>query len=71
MAIIGSPHKSNSYRITRQVEERMKRLDDVGLDYLFLKDADLQPRRGCFSCILKGDHLCPLRDDRDQILEGC
>ena len=69
LAIVGSPRKGNSYKVTQQIEERMKKLGDVEFEYLFLKDAHLEPCRGCFTCISKGEELCPLKDDRDKILE--
>ena len=70
LAIIGSPRKTgNSYKVTKRLEEKMKELGDVEFDYLFLQDAHLEPCRGCFTCIAKGEDLCPIKDDRDKILE--
>ncbi len=68
LAIIGSPKgKGNSYKVTKEVEEKMKCLDDVTFEYLFLKDVDLQMCRGCFSCVIKGENFCPIKDDRAEI----
>lgn len=69
LAVIGSPKgKGNSYRVTKQVEEKMRQLgDDVEFEYLFLNDANLKLCRGCFQCIMNGEHLCPLKDDRAKI----
>ncbi len=69
VAIIGSPHKGNTLKITQQVEENMKNLGDVKFDYLFLKDIDLKQCTGCFNCLRNGKEFCPLKDDRDRILE--
>jgi len=70
LAIIGSPRKKgNSYKVTKRIEERMKELGDVEFEYLFLKDVNFKPCRGCFTCIAKGKERCPLKDDRDKILE--
>ncbi len=69
LAIIGSPRKQgNSYQVTRRLEEKMTGLGKVEFSYLFLADANLEPCRGCFACIAKGETLCPLKDDRDRIL---
>jgi len=55
LAIIGSPRKKgNSYKATKEVEERMKQLGKVEFEYLFLKDADLKMCSGCFNCVSKG-----------------
>lgn len=70
LAIIGSPKgKGNSYALTRKVEEKMRSLGDVEFEYLFLKDVDLQPCRGCYVCLGKGEGRCPLKDDRPMIEE--
>lgn len=70
LAIIGSPRKGNSYKITQQVESEMKKLDnDVSFEYIFLSDMDIQPCKGCFLCLSKGEEFCPLKDDRDAIAE--
>ena len=45
----------------------MKCMDDVTFEYLFLKDVDLKMCRGCFSCVIKGEDFCPIKDDRAKI----
>lgn len=68
LAIMGSPKKKgNTYKVTRKVEEEMKQLGEVEFEYLFLKDADLQPCKGCFLCISKDENLCPIKDDLNEI----
>jgi len=75
LAIIGSPKKGNSYRITQQVENRLKSYAnsesigkvDLEFDYLFLKDANLELCKGCFACIPRGEDKCPLKDSRADI----
>jgi len=68
LAIMGSPrNKGNSYRITKRIEEKMKSRGDVEFDYLFLRDAHLEPCRGCGLCLTTGEDRCPLKDDRAAI----
>ena len=75
LAIIGSLKKGNSYRITQQVENRLKSYAnsesigkvDLEFDYLFLKDANLELCKGCFACIPRGEDKCPLKDSRADI----
>ena len=67
--------KGNSYRITQQVENRLKSYAnsestgkvDLEFDYLFLKDANLELCKGCFACIPHGEDKCPLQDSRADI----
>jgi len=68
IAIMGSPKgKGSGYRIVKKIEDRMKAMGDVEFEYLFLKDADLKPCTGCYTCMAKGEDKCPLRDDRPAI----
>lgn len=39
----------------------------VEFDYLWLKDVNFEPCRGCHACIRFGENKCPLRDDRAEI----
>ena len=74
LAIIGSPRKGDSYRITKLVEKRLKSLRDVEFKYLFLKDANLEFCLGCNNCMAKGEEFCPIKDDaltiRDEMLNS-
>lgn len=68
IAIMGSPKgKGSGYRIVRMIEDRMKAMGDVEFEYLFLKDANLKPCTGCYTCMAKGEDECPLKDDRAAI----
>ncbi len=49
------------------IEQRMKERGEVEFEYLFLKDANLQPCKGCFACVTRGEDKCPLKDDRAKI----
>lgn len=64
IAIMGSPKgKGSGYKVVKKIEEKMKTLEDVEFEYLFLKDANIQLCKGCFTCIGKGEARCPLKDD--------
>ena len=68
LAIMGSPKgKGSGYRVVQLIEKRMKAMGEVEFEYLFLKDANLQPCKGCFTCVTKGEDKCPLKDDRAKI----
>ncbi len=75
LAIIGSPKKGNSYKITQQVENHLKSFAnndkkgkvDLEFNYIFLRDANLEMCRGFFTCIPRGEDKCPLKDSRADI----
>ena len=69
LAILGSPRKGNSYQITRRLESKLKELGEVEFEYIFLKDIDIRPCQGCFSCTSKGEENCPIRDDCPAVLD--
>jgi multimeric flavodoxin WrbA len=70
LAIIGSPRKNgNTYKAVERIKENLLAYDkNIEFEYLFLKDCDLKMCTGCFTCISKGERLCPLKDDRDAIM---
>jgi multimeric flavodoxin WrbA len=67
LAIMGSPRKGDSCEIIHMIERKMKSLGDVDFEYLFLKDTNLNPCRGCCGCFTKGEEFCPSKDDRESI----
>lgn len=68
LAVIGSPRgRGNTYRATQAVEEQMRGICGASFEYLFLRDVNLAPCRGCSVCLTVGDERCPLHDDRQEI----
>ncbi len=68
LAIMGSPKgKGSGHRIVKMIEDRMKAMGDMEFEYLFLKDANLKPCTGCYTCMARGEDKCPLQDDRGAI----
>ncbi len=66
LAICSSPHKGSTYSVLNAIKE-----DYPNIDYkiLMLNDLDFKLCRGCYACVLKGEKYCPLKDDRDMIIE--
>ena len=66
LAIGGSPHKGNLYSVLNNIHE-----DHPDIDYklLALSEVNLESCKGCYMCVLRGAEFCPLKDDRDMILE--
>jgi multimeric flavodoxin WrbA len=69
LAIMGSPRKGNSYKLTSLIEDRVKKRGGIDFEYLFLKDTELANCIGCHQCIQRGEDFCPLQDDQDLILK--
>ncbi len=67
LVVMGSPRKGNTYRAAERIRELMESHGPVEFEYLWLRDANLLPCRGCFVCIEKGEENCPARDDAPAI----
>lgn len=69
LAILGSPKgkAGNGYRAIQNIEAEMGKLGPIEITYLPLSKADLKPCLGCFTCLSRGENLCPLKDDREKI----
>lgn len=66
VAICGSPHKGNTYAILKMLQQSNS---DINFKILMLSELNLQDCFGCYSCINTGEENCPLKDDRDLIIE--
>ena len=66
VAICGSPHRGNTYEILGMLEQSNPEID---FKILMLSEMDLQDCTGCYSCVNNGEDSCPLKDDRDVIIE--
>lgn len=69
LAIIGSPRKANTYNIAKRIEQYHKEITDCEYEYIFLKDINIGRCIGCFACISKGEDYCPLKDDRNLVVQ--
>ena len=66
VAICGSPHKGNTYDILKVLKESNT---EINFKILMLSELSLKDCLGCYSCINTGEENCPLKDDRDIIIE--
>ena len=69
LAIIGSTRKANTYNIVKRIEQYHKEITDCEYEYIFLKDINIDRCLGCFACISKGEDYCPLKDDRNLVVQ--
>jgi len=70
LAVIGSPRKGHTYQLVQQIELELRLADPATiLEYVFLKETNLEMCRGCFLCVAKGEKLCPIKDDFSRLEE--
>ena len=67
VAICGSPHKGNTYGVLKMLEQSYP---DIDFKILMLSELDLKDCFGCYACINNGEESCPLKDDRDRIIQA-
>jgi multimeric flavodoxin WrbA len=67
VAICGSPHKGSCYSVLRALADEHP---EIEFKLIMLGDLNLKPCRGCYACIAKGEDKCPLRDDRDLVVNA-
>ncbi len=68
-AFVGSARKKHTYNAICQFLENLQSLGDVEYEIITLSDHRLGTCRGCCLCFDKGEESCPLKDDRDMLIE--
>jgi len=68
-AFVGSARKKHTYAAVAQFLDNLQSLGDVEVEIVRLSDYRLETCRGCKLCMDKGEELCPLKDDRDVLIE--
>jgi multimeric flavodoxin WrbA len=69
-AFVSSARKRGlTYIATRQFLDNLESLGDVQGEIVFLSQYNVQVCRGCKACFLRGEECCPLKDDRDVLIE--
>ncbi len=68
-AFVGSARKMATYNATVQFLANLEALDEVECEIVVLSDYALKPCLGCKLCFTKGEEFCPLKDDRDVLME--
>jgi multimeric flavodoxin WrbA len=68
-AFVGSAHKKNTHKAVVQFLNNLQALGDVEYEIVTLSDYTLKACRGCQLCFEKGEEFCPLKDDRDVLMD--
>ena len=65
LAICGSPRKKNTYSVLNTIKENYSNID---YKVLQLSELNFQLCKGCYICVKRGEEKCPIKDDRDMII---
>jgi multimeric flavodoxin WrbA len=68
-AFVGTPRKKSTYSAVRQFLDNLQSFGDVESEIVVLSDLWLGTCIGCKACFAKGEEFCPLKDDRDVLIE--
>ena len=68
-AFVGSARKKHTYNAVVKFLSTLQSMGDIDYEIVRLSDYQLKVCRGCKLCCDKGEHLCPLKDDRDVLIE--
>ena len=70
IAFVGSGRRHGvTSRATRQFLDNLEAFGDVRSEVVFLSEQHVGLCRGCKACFSRGEQFCPLRDDRDALIE--
>jgi multimeric flavodoxin WrbA len=69
IAFVGSARKKNTYKATEQLIYNLQSFGEVECEIVSLSDFHIEVCKGCKLCLNKGEELCPLKDDRDKLIE--
>jgi multimeric flavodoxin WrbA len=68
-AFVGSARKGHTHDAVVQFLGNLQSMGDIEYEIVRMTDYRLQLCRGCQVCFAKGEERCPLKDDRDVLIE--
>jgi multimeric flavodoxin WrbA len=68
-AFVGTASKKHTYHAVRELLDRLEALGGLETEIVALSDYRIETCRGCKVCFEKGEEFCPLKDDRDVLIE--
>jgi multimeric flavodoxin WrbA len=68
-AFVGSARKKHTYKATEQLMFNLQSFGDVECEIVSLSDFHIEICKGCMLCLNKGEELCPLKDDRNMLID--
>jgi multimeric flavodoxin WrbA len=68
-AFVGTARKRSTYNAVHQFLDNLKSLGEIEYEIVLLNHHRLGICRGCKRCFAKGEEFCPVKDDRDVLIE--
>lgn len=68
-AFVGTARKKHTYEAVREFLGGLEAFGDVETEIVALSDYRIETCRGCKLCFEKGEEFCPLKDDRNVLVE--
>jgi len=68
-AFVGSARKKHTYNATDKLLQNLTSLGNIEYEIVRLSDYNIETCKGCIVCFNKGEEFCPLKDDRDKLIE--
>ena len=68
-AFVGTASRKHTYKAVRQFLDDLQSTGDVESEIVALSDYRIGTCRGCKLCFERGEDACPLKDDRDVLIE--
>jgi multimeric flavodoxin WrbA len=63
LVVVGSPRKGNTFQACELIRENLQKVQPIEFEYLWLRDMNLLPCKGCLACCCFGEGKCPNHDD--------
>ena len=67
-AFVGSARKKHTYNATVYFLQKLQSFDNIEYEIVRLSDYNLKICKGCKLCLDRGEELCPLKDDRNELI---
>lgn len=68
-AFVGCASKKHTYSAVVQFLDNLQSMGDIEVEIVRLSDYHIELCKGCKQCFMKGEEKCPLKDDRDILIE--
>jgi len=68
-AFVGSARKKHTYDAAAQFLGNLQAMGDIEVEIVRLSEYRIETCKGCKVCFEKGEEYCPLKDDRDVLIE--
>jgi multimeric flavodoxin WrbA len=63
LVVMGSPREGNTFQASEIIREKLQKDRPIEFEYLWLRDMNLLPCKGCLACCCFGEEKCPNHDD--------